>query len=91
MDGSFELIDGAPAHDGIVWIYHVDNVEGYLLTSGIGCYTEGEGQLYLANWKGALAAETIQGVVRRLQQAVAYTHAVEGVLEDDVRLTAVVD
>ena len=91
MDGSFELIDGAPAHDGVVRIYHVDNVEGYLLTSGIGCYTEGEGKLYFANGKGAFAAEAIQRVVRRLEQAVAYTHAVEGVEEDDVRLTAVVD
>ena len=91
MNGGFELIDGAPTHDGVVWIYHVHDIEGYLLTSGIGCYTEGEGQLYLANWKGALAAETIQRVVRRLQQAVAYAHAVEGVEEDDVRLTAIID
>ena len=91
MNGRFKLIDGAPAHDGVVRIYHIHNIEGHLLTSGIGCYTEGERQLYFADRKSALAAEAIQRVVRRLEQAVAYTHAVEGVEEDDVRLTAVVD
>jgi hypothetical protein len=62
-----------------------------LLTSGIGCYNEGEGQLYFADRKGALAAEAILRVVRRLEQTVAYAHAIEGVEEDDVRLTAIVN
>jgi hypothetical protein len=62
-----------------------------LLTSGIGCYTEGERQLYFADGKCALAAETIPRVVRRLEQAVAYAHAVEGMEENDVCLTAIVD
>jgi hypothetical protein len=62
-----------------------------LLTSGIGCYTEGERQLYFVDRKSALAAEAIQWVVRRLEQDVAYAHAVEGVEENDVRLTAIVD
>jgi hypothetical protein len=91
VNGCFELIDGASAHDGIVRIYHVHDIKGYLLTSGIGCYTEGERQLYFADGEGALAAEAIQRVVRRLKQAVAYAHAIEGVKEDDVRLTAVVN
>jgi hypothetical protein len=91
VNGGFELIDGAPAHDGVVWIYHIHNIKGHLLTSGIGCYTEGEGQLYFADRKGALAAEAIQRVVRRLEQTVAYAHAIEGVEEDDVRLTAIVN
>jgi hypothetical protein len=43
MDGRFKLVDGALAHYGVVWVYHVDYVEGDLLTSGIGCYTEGQG------------------------------------------------
>jgi hypothetical protein len=38
--------------------------------------------------KCALAAETIQRVVRRLEQTVAYAHAVEGMEENDVCLTA---
>jgi hypothetical protein len=91
VDGSFKLIDGAPAHDGVVWIYHIHNVKSHLLTSGIGCYTEGEGQFYLADGEGALAAEAIQRVVRRLKQAVADAHAIEGVEEDDVCLAAVVN
>jgi hypothetical protein len=36
-------------------------------------------------------AEAIQRVVRRLEQAVAYAHAVEGMEENDVFLTAIVD
>jgi hypothetical protein len=62
-----------------------------LLTSGIGCYTEGERQLYFVDRKSALAAEAIQRVVRRLEQAVAYAHAIEGMDENDVCLTAIVD
>jgi hypothetical protein len=91
VDGCFELIDGAPAHDGIVWIYHIHNIKSYLLASGIGCYTEGERQLYFTDREGAVAAEATRRVVRRLEQAVAYAHAIEGVEEDDVRLTAIVD
>jgi hypothetical protein len=43
VDGRFKLVDGAPTHYGVVRVYHVDNVEGDLLTSCIGCYTEGQG------------------------------------------------
>jgi hypothetical protein len=43
MNGCFKLVDGAPTHYGVVWVYHVDDVEGDLLTSCIGCYTEGQG------------------------------------------------
>jgi hypothetical protein len=91
VDSCLKLIDGAPAHYGVVRVHHVDNVECDLLTSGIGCYTEGEGQLYFADGKGALAAEAVQGVVRGLEQAVAYAHAIEGMEEDDVCLAAIVD
>jgi hypothetical protein len=91
VNGCLELIDGAPPHDGVVRIYHIHNIKGHLFTSGIGCYTEGERQLYFADRKSALAAEAIQQVIRRLEQAVAYAHAIEGVEENDVRLTAIVD
>jgi hypothetical protein len=91
VNGCLKLVDRAPAHDGIVRIHHIDDIKGYLLTSGIGCYTEGERQFYFADRKSALAAETIQWVVRRLEQAVAYAHAVEGKGENDVFLTAIVD
>jgi hypothetical protein len=43
VNGRFKLVDGASTHYGIVWVYHVDDVEGDLLTSCIGCYTEGQG------------------------------------------------
>jgi hypothetical protein len=66
VDGCLKLVDGAPAHYGVVRVHHVDDVERDLLTSGIGCYTEGEGQLYFADGEGALAAEAVQGVVRGL-------------------------
>jgi hypothetical protein len=91
VDSCLKLVDGAPAHYGVVRVHHVDDVERDLLTSGIGCYTEGEGQLYFADGKGALAAEAIQGVVRGLEQAVAYAHAIEGMEENDVCLAAIVD
>jgi hypothetical protein len=91
VNGCLKLVDGAPAHDGVVRIYHIHNIKGHLLTSGIGCNTEGERQLYFADRKSALAAEAIQRVVRKLEKVVAYAHAVEGVEENDVRLTAIVD
>lgn len=91
MNGCLKLVDRAPAHDGVVRIHHINDIKGYLLTLGIGCYTEGERQLYFTDWKSALAAETIQWVVRRLEQAMAYAHAVEGMEENDVCLTAIVD
>jgi hypothetical protein len=43
VNGCFKLVDGAPTHYGIVRVHHVDDVEGDLLTSCIGCYTEGQG------------------------------------------------
>jgi hypothetical protein len=67
VNGRFKLVDGAPTHYGVVRVYHVDDVEGDLLTSCIGGYTEGQGYLYLAHRKGALATEAIQGIVRRLK------------------------
>jgi hypothetical protein len=46
---------------------------------------------FFADRKGALAAEAIQWVVRRFEQAVADAHAVEGVEENDIRLAVVVN
>jgi hypothetical protein len=43
VNGRFKLVDGAPTHYGVVRVYHVDDVEGDLLTSCIGCYPEGQG------------------------------------------------
>jgi hypothetical protein len=76
VNGCLKLVDGAPTHYGVVRVHHVDDVECDLLTSCIGCYTEGEGYLYFADTKGALATEAIHWVVRRLKQAVADAHAV---------------
>jgi hypothetical protein len=42
VNGCLKLVDGAPAHYGVVRVHHVNDVECDLLTSGIGCYTEGE-------------------------------------------------
>jgi hypothetical protein len=42
VNGCLKLVDGAPAHYSVVRVHHVDDVECDLLTSGIGCYTEGE-------------------------------------------------
>jgi hypothetical protein len=42
VNGCLKLVDGAPTHYGVVQVHHVDDVECDLLTSGIGCYTEGE-------------------------------------------------
>jgi hypothetical protein len=43
LNGCFELVDGASTHYGVVRVYHVNDVESDLLTSCIGCYTEGHG------------------------------------------------
>jgi hypothetical protein len=36
------------------------------------------GELYLADGESALATETIEGIIRRLEEAMAYSHAIEG-------------
>jgi hypothetical protein len=36
------------------------------------------GQLYLPDGESALAAETIEGIIHRLEEAMAYSHAIEG-------------
>jgi hypothetical protein len=43
VNGCLKLVDGAPTHYGVVRVHHVDDVNRDLLTSCIGCYTEGEG------------------------------------------------
>jgi hypothetical protein len=43
VNGYLKLVDGAPTHYGVVRVHHVDDVKSDLLTSCIGCYTEGEG------------------------------------------------
>jgi hypothetical protein len=91
VNGCLKLVNGAPTHYGVVRVHHVDDVECDLLTSCIGCYTKGEGELYFVDRKGALATEAIQRVVRRFKQTVADAHAVEGVEENDIRLAAVVN
>jgi hypothetical protein len=40
VNGRFKLVDGAPTHYGIVRVYHVDDVEGDLLTSCIWLFGE---------------------------------------------------
>ena len=40
MNGRFKFIDGAPTHYSVVGIDHVDDIEGDLLASCIGCYAE---------------------------------------------------
>jgi hypothetical protein len=40
VNGRFKLVDGALVHYGVVWVYHVDDVEGDLLTSSVGCSTK---------------------------------------------------
>jgi hypothetical protein len=37
MNGRLDFVERAPSHYGIVWVDHIDNVEGDLLTSCIGC------------------------------------------------------
>jgi hypothetical protein len=68
VNGCLKLIDGALTHDGVVRIYHIHNIEGHLLTSGIGCYTEGERQLYLADRKGALPSKPYNGLSEGLSR-----------------------
>jgi hypothetical protein len=43
VNGCFKLVSGALTHYGVVHVYHVNDVESDLLTSCIGCYTEGQG------------------------------------------------
>jgi hypothetical protein len=62
MNGCLELVDGAPTHYGVVRLHHVDDVESHLLTSGIGCYTEGERQLYFADGNVPLPPKPYSGL-----------------------------
>jgi hypothetical protein len=43
VNGHFKFIDGALTHYGVVGIDHVDDVEGDLFASRIGCYAEQQG------------------------------------------------
>jgi hypothetical protein len=49
------------------------------------------GELYLADGEGALAAKSVEGIICRLEEAVADSHTIEGVQKNDISLTAVVD
>jgi hypothetical protein len=57
----------------------------------VGLYTERQEELYLADAKSALAAKSVEGIICRLEEAVANSHTIEGVLKNDVGLDAVVD
>jgi hypothetical protein len=43
MNDRFKFIDRASNHYGVVGVDHVDNVEGDLFASRIGCDAEGQG------------------------------------------------
>jgi hypothetical protein len=75
---ALNLLSEPRPHYGIVWVDHVDNVEGDLLTSCIGCDAKWQGELYLPDGESALAAETVEWIIRRLEEAMAYSHAIEG-------------
>jgi hypothetical protein len=49
------------------------------------------GELYLVDGECALATESVEGIICRLEEAMADSHMIEGVQENDVGLTAVVD
>lgn len=54
-----KLIDGSAPTYGVVRVDHVDDVEGDLFASRIGCCAEGQWQFYFADGKGAFASKTI--------------------------------
>jgi hypothetical protein len=49
------------------------------------------GELYLTDGERALAAESIEGIVYKLEEVVVDSHTIEGMQKNDVGLTAVVD
>jgi hypothetical protein len=42
MDGCLKCIYGLSSHDGVVWVDHVDYVEGYLFAPGVGGCAKGQ-------------------------------------------------
>jgi hypothetical protein len=57
----------------------------------LGATPKERGNSILSTGKVPLPPKPYRGVVRGLEQAVAYAHAIEGMEEDDVRLAAIVD
>jgi hypothetical protein len=49
------------------------------------------GGLSLADEESALAAESVEGIICRLEEVVSDSHAIEGVQKNDISLTTVVD
>jgi hypothetical protein len=49
------------------------------------------GELYLADGESALAAESVERIIYRLEEAVADSHTIEGMQKNDVGMNAVVD
>jgi hypothetical protein len=41
VQGSFECIQEAPSEDSVIWVCHIDNVEGDVFGAGIFCGVEG--------------------------------------------------
>jgi hypothetical protein len=68
VNGCFKLVDGSPTHYGVVRVYHVDDIEGDLLTSCIGCYTEGQGSSILPTGKVPLPPKPYKGLSEGLSR-----------------------
>jgi hypothetical protein len=49
------------------------------------------GELYLTDGESALATGSEEGIICRLEEAMADSHTIEGVQKNDISLTAVVD
>jgi hypothetical protein len=57
----------------------------------LGATPKERGNSILPTGKVPLPLKPYSWVVRRLEQAVAYAHAIEGMEENDIRLAAIVD
>jgi hypothetical protein len=79
MNGRLKFVDRATPHYGVVRVDHVDNVERDLLTPWVGRYTEWQGEFYFADGEGALVAESVEGIIFRLEEAMADSYTIEGV------------
>jgi hypothetical protein len=68
VNGCFKLVDGAPTHYGIVRVYHVNDVEGDLLTSALGATPKDRGNSILPIGKVPLPPKPYKGLSEGLSR-----------------------
>jgi hypothetical protein len=91
MQGGFEGIQQARSEDGIIWIQHINHVEGYIFYARILWGVEWHGQGFDPNRFNSFVAEALEGLHWLFELFSVVAHFLEGRQEKDFSLAAIVD